>query len=207
MYKYIIFDVDGTILDTKDAVLLSLQKIVFEELGRNCSTHELSFALGITGETALKKLGITSIEGCIKRWNKYLKEYYGKVRIFDGIKETLLKLNEKKVLTGIVTSETKEEFKSFFIPFGLRNYFDIIVCADDTKKHKPYPEPILKFLELSNARKSETIYIGDTKYDLKCSSGAGTDFALALWGAQSSKGIEADYILEKPEQILELIKK
>jgi phosphoglycolate phosphatase-like HAD superfamily hydrolase len=106
----------------------------------------------------------------------------------------------------IVTSKTKEEFLNDFVPFGLINYFKLVVCADDTEKHKPNPEPILKFIELSGADKSKTIYIGDTKYDMDCAFGAGIDFALALWGAKSSIGINANYIFENPKQILELIK-
>ena len=207
MYNYIIFDVDGTLLDTEIAVLSSLQKLVSEELNKNYSFEELRFALGIPGEVALNKLGITNILECSEKWNVYLKEYFHHVNIFDDIKESLVKLNEMGVSIGIVTSKTKEEFLNDFVPFGLSNYFKLVVCADDTEKHKPNPEPLLKFIELSKIDKSETIYIGDTKYDLDCALGAGIDFALALWGAKSSTGIDANYILENPKQILELVKK
>ena len=206
MYNYIIFDVDGTLLDTEIAVLSSLQKLVSEELNKNYSFEELRFALGIPGEVALNKLGITNILKCSEKWNVYLKEYFHHVKIFDDIKESLVKLNEMGVSIGIVTSKTKEEFLNDFVPFGLSNYFKLVVCADDTEKHKPNPEPLLKFIELSEVDKAETIYIGDTKYDLDCALGAGIDFALALWGAKSSIGIDANYILEKPKQILELVK-
>ncbi len=206
MYSCIVFDVDGTLLDTEIAVLSSLQKLVSEELNKNYSFEELSFALGIPGEVALNKLGITNILECGEKWNVYLKEYFHHVKIFDDIKESLVKLNESGVLIGIVTSKTKEEFLNDFVPFGLSNYFKVVVCADDTEKHKPNPEPLLKFIELSGVDKSETIYIGDTKYDLDCALGAGIDFALALWGAKSSKGINANYILENPKQIVGLIK-
>ena len=206
MYNYIIFDVDGTLLDTEIAVLSSLQKLVSEELNKNYSFEELKFALGIPGEVALNKLGITNILECSEKWNVYLKEYFHHVKIFDDIKESLVKLNEMGVFIGIVTSKTKEEFLNDFVPFGLTDYFKLVVCADDTEKHKPNPEPLLKFIELSEVDKSETIYIGDTKYDLDCALGAGIDFALALWGAKSSIGIDANYILENPKQILELVK-
>ena len=206
MYNYIIFDVDGTLLDTEIAVLSSLQKLVSEELNKNYSFEELRFALGIPGEVALNKLGITNILECSEKWNVYLKEYFHHVKIFDEIRESLVKLNEMEVSIGIVTSKTKEEFLNDFVPFGLSNYFKLVVCADDTEKHKPNPEPLLKFIELSEVDKSETIYIGDTKYDLDCALGAGIDFALALWGAKSSIGIDANYILENPKQILELVK-
>ncbi|APC39268.1 HAD family hydrolase [Clostridium estertheticum] len=206
MYNYIIFDVDGTLLDTEIAVLSSLQKLVSEELNKNYSFEELKFALGIPGEVALNKLGITNILECSEKWNVYLKEYFHHVKIFDDIKESLVKLNEMGVSIGIVTSKTKEEFLNDFVPFGLSNYFKLVVCADDTEKHKPNAEPLLKFIELSEVDKSKTIYIGDTKYDLDCALGAGIDFALALWGAKSSIGIDANYILENPKQILELVK-
>ena len=206
MYNYIIFDIDGTIIDTELAVLSSLQKLVSEELDKEYSFEELRFALGIPGEVALNKLGITNTLESFKTWNIYLKEYFHHVKIFDGIKETIIKLNEMGVSTGIVTSETKEEFLNDFVPFGLSNYFKLVVCADDTEKHKPNPEPLLKFIKLSGVDKSKTIYIGDTIYDMDCASGAGIDFALALWGSKSSNGINANYILENPKQILELIK-
>jgi len=206
MYNYIIFDIDGTLLDTEFAVLLSLQKIVFEELNRNLSFDELRFALGIPGEATLNKLGITNISDCKARWNNHIKEHFHYVKVFDNIKDTLIKLSEIGILTGIVTSKTKEEFLNDFVPFGLNNYFELVVCADDTARHKPNPDPILKFIELSGADKSKTIYIGDTKYDMDSAFGAGIDFALALWGAKSAIGINANYILENPKQVLELIK-
>ena len=206
MYNCIIFDIDGTILDTEIAVLSSLQKLVFEELNKNLSFNELRFALGIPGEVTLNKLGITNILNCNVKWNRYLKEYFHHVKVFDGIKDTLIKLNEIGILTGIVTSKTKEEFLNDFVPFELNNYFKLVVCADDTERHKPNPEPILKFIELSGVDKSKAIYIGDTKYDMDCAFGAGIDFALALWGAKSSIGITANYIFENPKQVLELIK-
>lgn len=205
MYNYIIFDIDGTLLDTETAVLSSLRRVVAEELNENLSFEELRFALGIPGEVTLNRLGIANVSDCSVRWNKYLKEYFHQVKVFDGIKEILIKLKEFGISTGLVTSKTREEFANDFVPFELEDFFKFVVCADDTEKHKPNPDPILKFIEISGADKSKTIYIGDTKYDMQCAFDAGIDFALALWGAKSSIGINANYVLEKPEQILQLI--
>ncbi|NLK98781.1 MAG: HAD family hydrolase [Epulopiscium sp.] len=205
MYNCIIFDIDGTLIDNETADLLSLQRVVYEELNKNLSLDELRFSLGIPSEISLRQLGINNVSEACNKWNKYFKEYFQHVKIFDGIKETLMKLNQMEILTGIVTSKTKEEFLNDFIPMGLNDYFKIVVCADDTEKHKPHPDPILHFLKQSGADKSKAIYIGDTKYDMECALGAGIDFALALWGAKSSTGINANYILDHPKQILELI--
>lgn len=206
MYHSIIFDIDGTILDTEIAVISSLQKLLAEELGKNYRAEELNFVLGIPGETALNRLGITNSSGINEKWDRYFKEYFNCVKVFDGIRDTLSVLQEMKILAGIVTSKTKEEFQNDFEPFELTKYFQQIVCADDTVRHKPYPDPILKFIELTGVDKSDALYIGDTEYDWKCAADAGIDFALALWGAKSPSGIHADYKLKHPKQIIELIK-
>ncbi|MCB2355538.1 HAD hydrolase-like protein [Clostridium estertheticum] len=73
MYNYIIFDIDGTILDAEFAVLSSLQKLVLEELNKKFSFEELRFALGIPGEVALNKLRITNLFQSNEKWNSYLK--------------------------------------------------------------------------------------------------------------------------------------
>ncbi|MFL0247300.1 HAD family hydrolase [Candidatus Clostridium stratigraminis] len=205
MYNYIIFDIDGTLLDTEFALLSSLQKLVLEELNKHMSFDELRFALGIPGEVTLEKLKISNVSACIIKWNQYINDSFQHVKVFDKIEETLAALSKMEISMGIVTSKTREEFQNDFVHFGLDQYFGLVVCADDTKKHKPNPEPILKLIEQAGIDKSKIIYIGDTKYDMECAYGAGIDFALALWGAKSSEGINANYILEDPKKVLKLI--
>jgi HAD superfamily hydrolase (TIGR01549 family) len=205
MYNCVIFDVDGTLIDTEIAVLSSLQRVVNESLNIKLSLEELSFALGIPGEVALNILGIKNVTMANIKWNEYMKDFSHHVKVFEDIEETLIKLNALGILTGIVTSKTKEELKNDFIPFGLELYLKIIVCADDTDNHKPHPEPILKLIDIIGVCPSRTIYIGDTIYDMKCANAAGVDFALALWGAKSTEGINAKYMLKTPKQILEII--
>ncbi|GAA0075721.1 HAD family hydrolase [Clostridium sp. CTA-5] len=205
MYKYIIFDIDGTILDTELAVLSSLQKVVLEELNKKVDTEELRFALGIPGEAALNQLGIYNIDEVNNKWNEYLKEYFHTIKVFEGFKDTLEELSNRNVKMGIVTSKSKVEYINDFEPFGLNNHFDLVICADDTKKHKPNPDPILKFIELSNVNKSEAIYIGDTKYDMDCASSAGIDFALASWGCKSPENIITKFNFNEPKDILKIL--
>lgn len=77
-----------------------------------------------------------------KTWNLYLKDYFTHVKVFDKIEETLIELNKIGATIGLVTSKTKQEFSDDFVPFGITNYFSFVVCADDTEKHKPDPEPL-----------------------------------------------------------------
>lgn len=204
MYKTVIFDVDGTLIDTEHAVLASLQKMLNDDYGKYYTFEELHFVLGIPGAQSLPQLGVPDIARANERWNNYMKDFDRSVKVFDGVAEVLAALVNHQVKTGIVTSKTREELISDFIPFGLMKYLSFIVCADDTNEHKPNPEPILKFLEISNADPKYSVYIGDTDYDFRCASGAGIDFGLALWGSKTPD-ILARYKLVKPAEILQLI--
>ncbi|CUH94955.1 hypothetical protein P22_1024 [Propionispora sp. 2/2-37] len=203
MYKTIIFDVDGTLIDTEQAILCSLQKLL-KDYGRHYELDELKFSFGLPGEVTLAKLGIQNTAQALLGWNTYMRDFYHTVRIFSGITELLKLLEQKHIQTGVVTSKTREEFENDFVPFGLTKYLSYIICANDTKKHKPHPEPILKFLEVSGETPQNAIYIGDTPYDQQCAQQAGIDFGLAMWGNKNPVAA-ATYKLEKPESLLALL--
>lgn len=205
MYKCLIFDIDGTIIDTEKAVISSLQKLLKVETGIDYPADELSFVLGIPGSVSLKQLNITDTEKACEKWNNYMKEFYNDIRVFPDLEEIIKRLHDLKIKTGIVTSKTKQELIDDFNPFGLHEYFDYIVCADDTNKHKPDPEPILKCLELGRISPAEAVYIGDTSYDMQCAQSAGVDFALALWGTKDSN-LNAKIKLNHPKEILDIVK-
>jgi HAD superfamily hydrolase (TIGR01549 family) len=203
MYKTVIFDVDGTIIDTEQAVLSSLQKMLKNDYGKHYECEELHFVLGIPGAQSLPKLGIPDVVRAGEMWNCYMKDYYDSIKVYEGMSNVLESLVKNQIITGIVTSKTREELMHDFVPFGLMQYLSFIVCADDTKEHKPKPEPILKFLEMSKADPKSSIYIGDTVYDFQCASSAGIDFALALWGSKTPE-VMANYKIEQPAGILQL---
>lgn len=203
MYKHIVFDVDGTLIDTEYAVLHSLKNLLKEEYNRDYKIEELEFALGITGEAAIKQLEISDIERTVDLWNDKLNKYKESVCMFNGIEELLKVLSQNHKL-GIVTSKTKEEFEEEVTHFGLNKYFGVIICADDTEKHKPNPKPLLKYMELANAKNKETIYIGDSIYDMQCAKASKVDFAFAKWG-NKRQNIEAKYTLSQPSELFNWI--
>ncbi|MGE7835769.1 HAD family hydrolase [Viridibacillus arvi] len=205
MFKCLIFDVDGTILDTEKAILKSLQKVLREE-GKDYQLEDLRFALGIPGKETLRRLNVIDVEHVHPKWAQIVLEFSKEVQMFKDIEEIIKVLSESPIRTGIVTSKTKQELIDEFEPFGLSSFFEHTICADDTENHKPHPEPLLVCLEGLNATKNEAIYIGDSIYDMLCANSAGVKFALALWGSKTTKGFEsADYVLNAPIDILNII--
>ena len=203
-YTHIVFDIDGTLLDTEYAVLHSLQDTLKVMKHISIPISDLTFCLGITGMNALEILNIPDKETVLSQWEKNLSCYQDTIRIFPGITRLLDDLSARGYQLGIITSKTKKELEEDFCPFGIRDYFRHIICADDTAEHKPFPAPIQKYMEISGTSPSQLLYIGDTEYDKECSDGAGVDFALAVWGNPAGK-ITAKYMPKCPGNLLDCL--
>lgn len=203
-YSHIVFDIDGTLLDTETAVLRSLQDTFFCFMQKHLALKELHFALGITSEDALVRIGIPDVPAAAAYWNDAMNRYTETVTLFPGIPALLETLRRAGCVLGIVTSKTVAEFEKDFAPFGIVPYFNTVICADDTDQHKPHADPLLKYLEQSGADRAKTLYVGDSRFDCACANSAGVDFALALWGTHEP-ALPAKHHLHQPEELLSFV--
>lgn len=207
MFKAFIFDVDGTIIDTELAMLNSLQRTLWEEKQQLVIHDDIRFILGIPGKDALRMMKLEPVDELHRIWSEAVLDFSHNVEVFEHMADTLETLKKSQKRLAIVTSKTKESMRDEFDHFQLNDYFDDIIDADDTKEHKPNPEPLLKSLGHLQMNASEAIYIGDSIYDMQSAHAANMKFGLALWGAKKTEGFEsADYIFESPKDILSLIK-
>ncbi|WHY78358.1 HAD family hydrolase [Neobacillus sp. WH10] len=201
MYSTFIFDLDGTIIDSELIGLTALQATLKEQ-GIEKDLDELRFSLGIPGLTTLEILNIADIPTTLESWLEKEKPLMKNVPIFEGIIDVINGLPK----AGIVTSKTAEEMNHSFYLLNIDHHFHSVVCASDTEKRKPNPDPLELALKMLGCKADEAIYIGDSIYDMQCANAAGVDFGLALWGARTTSGFEnAKYIFENPKDILNLI--
>lgn len=204
-YKCIIFDLDGTILDTEEMNIVPLRRLIKEELGKNIAYEELLKYRAYPGEQTLKLLGFNKIDQAYEKWVTYVNEYEIGAKLYEGFSEVFQILNKSGIVLCISSSKTKKQYEIDFCSTGLQKYIKNVVLAEDTENHKPHPEPILKVMKKLEMKASDILYIGDTIADYRATRMAGIDFALALWGAYTTDGIDADHNLSNPREILKFI--
>ena len=204
-YRYIAFDLDGTLIDSEEAVLRSLQDTLRTVTGKEYPLSELIFSLGIPGLKCLEQLGLPDPEGALQLWETNLCRYQGLVKLFPAVPELLKSLADQGCSLGAVTSKTREELDYDFIPLGLGTYLPTVITASDTVLHKPEAQPLLKFMERVGARPEDTLYVGDSPYDSECAHRAGVDFALAVWGCRGRE-VPAKHTPAQPMALVDVIK-
>lgn len=208
MYKNVIFDIDGTLLDTHDAVLLALQKTLQEDYHIKQSLKDLEFSFSGTAQDVFKKYNIRPEQQlhCAESVVKNASIFTDEIKPFAGITETLEQLRNWKIPLVVVTSEDQREVDSILLKTSIGQYFQHFITADQVQVPKPDAEPTLTALQQLQAKAHETLYIGDSKNDVGSAHNAHVDFGLAQWGANPElKFPEAEHIFQKPKDILSFI--
>lgn len=199
-YEHIIFDLDGTLLDTEKPVLLTWQSAL-KKYGYDFSLEDLKIVLGITPESALKQLQAAVDGNFWNTWKETYSAYAKETDFFDGVERMLQTLKYRGYALGIVTSRTKEEYDTFFRPFHLESLFYLIICSDDTKKHKPNPEPLYRYAELAGTIPGACVYIGDMPTDIACANLAGAVSGFAAWNGAGRICEDAKLLFRTPDEV------
>lgn len=204
-FKAIIYDVDGTLLDTLKMNMVPLLKILHEE-GRTDFTYEsvLKYA-SYPGRKVLDELEISNPEDVYKRWVKYVNEYEEGASIFPGIIDLLKQIESMGIIQAVVSAKTTNQYRLDVVSKGLDSFMSARVLAEDTLKHKPDPEPLLKCCEMLNLNETEVCYVGDSYTDYLASHAAGIDFIYAKWGCILDERIHAEVELNHPLELVEVV--
>ncbi|MGN0188552.1 MAG: HAD family hydrolase [Candidatus Cryptobacteroides sp.] len=204
-YKNIIFDIDGTLIDTERTGVLSLVQTVRELLGREIPYDEAYSYFGIPSGKVAPLLGYAPAEHFAEVWEEHFVELMHLMKAFPGVEEMMRRLSEAGCRMGCVTSRNRYEFEKDMELKPLLKYFEVEICAEDTLLHKPDPEPALEFLRRTGATADNTIFVGDTLHDCQCAHGAGIPFLLADWRSRGLQGIAAEHRAQNAEEMLRIL--
>lgn len=203
-YTHIVFDIDGTLMDSTPAIHEGLERTSEDLRGRRLTPAEAQACLGLPAKEALESIGLPGDVVTVRRWLAHMAECWDGVSVFDGIVPLLDALSARGLVLGAVTSESTEEMGQGFARFGLLDRFGCVITTDDTDTHKPGPAPLLEYLDRSGADAAETLYVGDAASDAACARAAGVDFVQACWKPRPERSpLAAKAFCTTPDQVLE----
>ncbi|MCG3705088.1 HAD family hydrolase [Aliarcobacter butzleri] len=177
MNKIILFDLDGTLIDSTDAIV-STFRFAFKEQGFDFRGNDKNIKdlIGYPLDIMFERLGVSKQ----KVWD-YVDSYKNRYRVISVEQTTLLEnafeavqLASKIARVSVVTTKTRMYTIPILDNFNITQYFEVITGRENVENPKPHPEPILKTLAQMNYDKnSDEVYmIGDTKLDLICANEA-----------------------------------
>jgi pyrophosphatase PpaX len=216
----ILFDFDGTLVNTTPLILRSFRETWQHHLGFSFAddtyistfgTHlhsaigellELGAETGRHPAPADRDVIIGEMLGTYRRIN--LDWHDSMVEPFQGIDQMLENLQQKGVRMGIVSSKLRAGVERGLRLFGLGGFFEQIVAAEDVSRHKPDPEPICLALERLGVPAARTLYLGDSTHDIHAGRAAAVSTAAAAWGPFPRHMLISsgpDYILDSPAEV------
>ena len=186
-YKLCIFDMDGTILDTLQDLYLSTN---FALKKNSLPERELEEVKNFVGN-GIRKLIERAVpensdEETINRvfndFNGYYKIHCSdNTKAYPDIKETLLKLKSKGILTAVLSNKADYAVKELSDRY-FEGVFDISQGAKENIRIKPYPDAVFEIMKKLDVKKENTVYIGDSEVDIKTAENAGVDCISVDWG-------------------------
>lgn len=209
----VLFDFDGTVMDTNNVILNSWQHTFRTLAGREEKQEVLVKTFGEPLEDTMKKFfPDVPIEKSLYTYRSYHRDNFCElIRMCPGMKELLAQVKAAGYKTGLVTSRLKLTTDQGLEKYGITDLFDTIITADDTSAHKPDPEPINIALRRLGSKAENAVMVGDTMYDILCAKNAGVksvfvSWSIALEGDEDFGGNYPDYTIDKAEELMGIIK-
>lgn len=214
MNKVVIFDLDGTVLDTRQDIA-DCMNIAIKDFGyEQRSYDEYKQVIGNDAPNFMRKLlGDLPEDYLMKIWDYYIPivEKYGteKTKIFDGIKDVIITLKERGYKLCLCTNKTPFELEPFVDKFLSDLHFDYIVGVGGTKDAKPSPNEVFNILNKFNALAQNCYLVGDGETDILTALNAGVTPVGALWGNRTLEqlsNVGANIFAKTPLDLIDIIK-
>lgn len=212
--KLIIFDFDGTLGDTRQNIIITMQRTM-QRVGLPVKSDlECASTIGLTLEDSFKKMypdvDAAMAERCVDAYREIFMESVEELipELFPGVSDTLASLDKMGIKMSVASSRQSQSLIYFLESMGVSKYFPYVLGSDNVMKHKPDPEPVLKTLRELDYSPSEVIVVGDMPVDVAMAHGADVrTIAVTFGNATREELVEAnaDYIIDDFTRILEIV--
>ena len=209
--RVVLFDLDGTLIDSGPIIIASMRHASVTVLGREPDEELIRAAIGGPGLISqMHDLDPQRVDELVNVYRAHNEPLHATLEAFDGIPELLLELRRRGHVLGIVTAKRVATVELAFerLPL-LRELTEVLVGADDTARHKPDPQPLLFAASKAGLDPARAAYVGDSVHDMAAGQAAGMKTIGALWGPSEPGDLErsgADVLAARPIDLLTLVR-
>jgi len=209
-YKLIIFDLDGTLVDSKGSIMAAMGDMALEMGLTKDDLAQRPIHIGLPMSDILRELGIQDIEAARAAYRRHYHKYTHMELAFPGVPELLEQLRGKAPLS-IATNKAYEGSLRTLGNAGIRDYFDFIASLDQGIP-KPDPDAFIRIRahyrgQGKNFSPEDCLMVGDSPIDLEFARRCGIDSAFAQWGFHDAQdlSLKPNYILASPADLTRLL--
>jgi len=207
-FPVVLFDLDGTVVDSGGIILASMRHATRTVLGREISDEALMAAVGGPGlEHQMRAFGPDHVEELIRAYREHNEPLHDELRVCMGMDDVLVALKEQGRQLGVVSAKRRRTVELAFASVAVGHLFDVVVGGDEHERQKPEPDLLLLALERLGAEPATAAYVGDSPFDMQAAKAAGMHAVGVTWGGIHQGGTltEADEVVEAPEELLAVL--
>jgi pyrophosphatase PpaX len=209
MIKAVLFDLDGTLIDTNNLIIESFKHTLKTHLNICPSDNELISYFGEPLKYTMARYDKNNVDKLCRTFFDFSEVVHDEMTLeIEGTKDILKVLGTLNIKTGIVTSKRRKMAERGLKLFELYDFMDVIVTLEDTENHKPCPEPLIKACEAIGVKPENVLFVGDSHFDILCGKNAGAKTCLVSYTAMQVDDIiryKPDYTIDRLGDILKLL--
>ncbi|MFD2614029.1 pyrophosphatase PpaX [Paenibacillus gansuensis] len=210
MIKTVLFDLDGTIINTNELIIASFMNALSGIVPPEFTREHIIPHMGKPLDEQMRIFsGRNTVEDLVAVYRAYnLQRHDEMVEEFPYVKDVVEELHRRGIRMGVVTTKMRLTTERALRFFGLYEYMEVIVTIDDVTHPKPHAEPVQKALEALGADASATAMVGDSSADLLSAQNAGVTSIGVAWslkGEEHLRSYNPDHIIHDMRDLLELV--
>lgn len=185
MFDAVLFDLDGTLLDSIALILESYRHTLAAHGLPPRADEDVLAGLGTTLEDQFGRWGCEDIDALVATYIEHNLHVHDElVRPYEGVNEIVLALHDRGTPLGLVTSKRRRGGEQGLRSLGLDHCFDALVFGDEVERPKPDPDPVERALAQLGLRASLRVsFVGDSRHDVHAGRDAGVHTIGVTWGA------------------------